>query len=225
MYRQQFLDYLDRYDNVEPRDVTLVSSAPQKQSLDNEWFRKPPTPSRSQSTSFSTHSQRSATQEADDDIGPTHQEGESYLSTPCVKQVEEFDILEWWSANEVSYPQLARVAKDILAIPISQVGVERVFNTARDVIGDQRHRLSTRAVRQIMILKDTISSEQCNEEDSLPQDEVDDLLELPACNELIDGVESDGNADSTDEEPLTPSGRQQRPRKRMKPWRYRDDVP
>jgi hypothetical protein len=76
-----------------------------------------------------------------------------------------------------------------------------------------------------MILKDTISSEQCKEEDSLPQDEVDDLLELPACNELIDGVESDGDADSTDEEPLTPSGRQQRPRKRMKPWRYRDDVP
>ena len=79
-------------------------------------------------------------------IGPTHQEGESYLSTPCVKQVEEFNILEWWGANEASYPQLARVAKDILAIPISQVGVERVFNTARDVIGDQRHRLSIRAV-------------------------------------------------------------------------------
>ena len=76
-----------------------------------------------------------------------------------------------------------------------------------------------------MILKDTISSEQSQEEDSLPQDEVDDLLELPACNELVDGVESDGDTDSTDEESLTPSRREQRPRKRLKPWRYRDDVP
>ena len=54
---------------------------------------------------------------------------------------------------------------------------------------------------------------------------VDDLLELPACNELVDGVESDRDADSTDEESLTPSRREQRPRKRLKPWRYRDDVP
>ena len=75
-----------------------------------------------------------------------------------------------------------------------------------------------------MILKDTISLEQSQEEDSLPQDEVDDLLELPACNELVDGVESDEYTDSTDEEPLTPLRRQQRPRKRMNPWQYRDDV-
>jgi hypothetical protein len=85
--------------------------------------------------------------------------------------------------------------------------------------------LTSYNVQDLTILKDTISSEKSKEEDSLPQDEVDDLLELPACNELIDGVESDKDADSTDEEPLAPLRRQQRPRKRMKPWQYRNDVP
>ncbi|EUC39511.1 hypothetical protein COCMIDRAFT_79173, partial [Bipolaris oryzae ATCC 44560] len=55
-----------------------------------------------------------------------------------------------WSINSLTYPYLAKVAKDILTVPIAQVGVERVFNIAKDTIGDQRHRLNAQIIRQIL---------------------------------------------------------------------------
>ncbi|EMD63973.1 hypothetical protein COCSADRAFT_50538, partial [Bipolaris sorokiniana ND90Pr] len=58
-----------------------------------------------------------------------------------------------WRVNSSTYPHLAKVAKDILAVPIAQVGVERVFNIAKDTIGDRRHRLSAQTIQQIMVLK------------------------------------------------------------------------
>jgi hypothetical protein len=229
MYRQQFLDYLERYDYVGPKDTPLVSSAPQIQSTDSEWFRKPSTLYQQRSSSFSTFSQSSTSVDLiEDRSSQTHHEGEDYLSTPCVKQVKGFQILEWWSKNESFYPHLAKVAKDILAIPITQVGVERVFNIARDVLGDRRHRLSAQAFREIMIFKDTISQEGPEEEDILPYDEVDDLFELPACEGPVNGTEvegeEEGDLNSADEEPLTPLRREPRPRKRARPSRYQDDI-
>jgi hypothetical protein len=235
MYREQFLAYLDRYDKAEQSKTSIAPIAQPRRSLEGEWFRKPSTPARAASSSFSSWSQDSA--EPGESTGSTRQDGEGYLSTPCVKQIEGFDILEWWANNEHAYPYLAQVAKDILAIPIAQVGVERVFNSARDVIGDRRHRLSAQTIRQIMMLKDTIFQETQGklmplqestlpsllQEQTLPQDEIDDLLELPAdlqMEELSDGL---GGKD-TDEEPATTLDHEnQRPaRKRVRPARYRD---
>jgi hypothetical protein len=201
-----------------------VPNTPLRQSLDSEWFRKPSTSHQSPSSSFSTYSQSSVAVENNSSLGLTVQEGESYLSTPCVKQAEGLNVLQWWSSNEAFYPRLSQVAKDVLAIPIAQVGVERVFNTAKDVIGDRRHRLSAQVIRQIMILKDTIQLEEPKEEGLVAYDEVDDLLELPACIGPEDPVENEEDHDSSDQEPVTPSRREQRPRKRVKPSRYRDDI-
>lgn len=132
-------------------------------------------------------------------------EGEAYLSTPVVKIRGDADILSWWKVNEQTYPNLSQVAKDILAVQIAQVGVERVFNLARDVIGDRRHRLSAQTIRQIMILRHAILDEQSDDKDDeieLPKDEEDDLLELPANTGVFtvvdDPLSSDSN--SLDEE-------------------------
>jgi hypothetical protein len=222
MYRQQFLEYLDRYSNTEQRD-TSISSVPTRLPQDNEWFRKPATPIQSQSTSFSSQNF-----EADENIGKTRQEGESYLSTPCVRTSEGFTILGWWKANEAVFPHLARVAKDVLAIPISEVGVERVFNTSKDVIGDRRHRLSSQTVRKIMIMKDAIFQDEQDDTPATPpgDDEVDDLLELAACSEGEDGV-NEVDVDAVEENlpaAAEREARESRPRKRVKPIRYRDDV-
>ncbi|KAJ4723583.1 Zinc finger BED domain-containing protein [Melia azedarach] len=42
-----------------------------------------------------------------------------YLKEPKVPPVEEFDILAWWHSNTTIFPILAKMARDILAIPIS----------------------------------------------------------------------------------------------------------
>jgi hypothetical protein len=39
----------------------------------------------------------------------------------------------FWKQNEHEYPVLARIARDILSIPVSGAGVERLFNSARDI--------------------------------------------------------------------------------------------
>ena len=50
-------------------------------------------------------------------------------------------------------PGFAQMAKDILAMPISGIGVERLFNTARDNCQYCQHSLSTSTIRYLMIVK------------------------------------------------------------------------
>jgi hypothetical protein len=63
----------------------------------------------------------------------------------------EQHILEFWQRAEVVWPVLTAVARDYLAIPASGIGVERLFNTARDVITYRRHRLQPDTVSKIML--------------------------------------------------------------------------
>jgi hypothetical protein len=171
-----------------------------------------------------------ASQDTEEDHGgPTRQEGELYLSTPCVRGLNSSGILPWWKENESTYPRLAQVVKDILAIPIAQVGVERVFNMAKDVIGDRRHRLAAQTIQKIMVLKDDILQEAeqptqlpdaDRDEDQAPCDEVDDLFELTA------DFEPDMTSDEEEEEvgimEEEPEVERLPPRKRQRPSRYRD---
>ncbi|CAL0313921.1 unnamed protein product [Lupinus luteus] len=41
----------------------------------------------------------------------------------------EFDILTWWKVNGIKYPTLQIIARDLLAIPISNVASESSFST------------------------------------------------------------------------------------------------
>ncbi|KAG9384439.1 hypothetical protein A1F94_003986 [Pyrenophora tritici-repentis] len=111
---------------------------------------------------------------------------------------------EWDILSEKRFTQKSL---DILAIPIAQVGVERVFNVAKDVIGSRRHRLSARTIQQIMVLKDTISQEEEQGldylvaqlgEDGEPIDEVNDLFELPASLEHTFDIDEENQ--TTEEE-------------------------
>lgn len=52
------------------------------------------------------------------------------------RQNDDFDILKWWKDNESTYPTLAAIARDVLAIPGSAVPSEAAFDVA-----DERARL------------------------------------------------------------------------------------
>ena len=65
----------------------------------------------------------------------------------------EPDILRFWKKNEGKYPNLARMARDILAVQGGAVGVERVFSMGRDVIPYRRNRLECNSIRATMIVK------------------------------------------------------------------------
>ncbi|OAL68712.1 hypothetical protein A7D00_7370 [Trichophyton violaceum] len=65
--------------------------------------------------------------------------------------VQDISILEYWKVNSKRFPILSMMARDILAVPPSTVGVERLFNIARDVNYFRRARLNPRTVRAIMV--------------------------------------------------------------------------
>lgn len=54
---------------------------------------------------------------------------------------------------EPSYPTVAKMARDILAVPSSAVGVERMFNSGRDTCTYRRGNLLGQTVKEIMIVK------------------------------------------------------------------------
>jgi hypothetical protein len=49
---------------------------------------------------------------------------------------------------------MAAAARDYLAIPASEVAIERVFSTARDVLGIRRYSLKGDTIRMLMLIRD-----------------------------------------------------------------------
>jgi len=63
------------------------------------------------------------------------------------------NIQEWWKVNAGRFPNLAWMARDILAVQWGSVGLERVFSMARDVIPYRRSRLKSSTIRSSMLVK------------------------------------------------------------------------
>ena len=51
-------------------------------------------------------------------------------------------------------PQMAAAARDYLAIPASEVGVERLFSKARDILGIRRYSIQGDTMRMLMLMDD-----------------------------------------------------------------------
>jgi hypothetical protein len=64
----------------------------------------------------------------------------------------QYQLLEFWKRAEGSFPIVAEMAREFLAIPASGVGVERLFNQARDICTYRRHSLKPETVRLLVML-------------------------------------------------------------------------
>lgn len=60
------------------------------------------------------------------------------------------NILEYWSKVNNS---LSKIAEIILAVPSTQVSVERIFSSLKYILSDQRNRLSALNVEHILMVK------------------------------------------------------------------------
>ena len=61
--------------------------------------------------------------------------------------------LEWWKAQQRSFPKLAAVARKYLAIPASEVPSEHVFSTAGQTITKRRASMDSSTVDSIIFIK------------------------------------------------------------------------
>jgi hypothetical protein len=118
--------------------------------------------------------------------------------TSCQPQLNEYprsdltdddDPLAFWRSREESFPGLAQMAKDVLAVPIAGVGVEHLFSIARRICSYQRHQLGADTIRKMMIVRHW---ENAAEEE---EDEDMDIADAagPACEDEF--VSSFGDAD------------------------------
>lgn len=57
----------------------------------------------------------------------------------------------YWKEHEQEFPVLARIARDILSIPASGAGVERLFNCARDICHYRRGQLKPDTIKGLML--------------------------------------------------------------------------
>jgi len=81
---------------------------------------------------------------------------DKYLEGETVPADAPFDILQYWKTSSTSYPILARMARDILAVPASTVASESAFSSGEKTISDYRSRLTSETVEALICLQDWI---------------------------------------------------------------------
>ncbi|KAH9677149.1 BED-type domain-containing protein [Citrus sinensis] len=70
-------------------------------------------------------------------------EVERYLSDPVEDPSNlKLNVLLWWKVNGSKYPILEKIARDVLAVPVSTVASESAFSTGRRVIDEYRSSLT-----------------------------------------------------------------------------------
>ncbi|XP_019186595.1 PREDICTED: zinc finger BED domain-containing protein RICESLEEPER 1-like [Ipomoea nil] len=79
---------------------------------------------------------------------------EIYLAEAIVEEETSFDILRWWKLNAERFPILSKIARDVLAIPISTVASESAFSTSRRVLDPFRSLLTPKIVEALVCTQD-----------------------------------------------------------------------
>jgi hypothetical protein len=103
----------------------------------------------------------------------TKDEYEVYLSTPPV-YVE--DARAWWQepTQQSMYPNLSKMALDVLSIPAMSAEPERLFSSCKITITDRRNQLGIEAIEAIECLKSWMGR------DNIPYiDELDGMVIVP----------------------------------------------
>ncbi|KAG8379185.1 hypothetical protein BUALT_Bualt07G0062000 [Buddleja alternifolia] len=73
-----------------------------------------------------------------------------YLEESVLPRISKFDVLSWWKTNGVKYPNLQKMAKDILAIPVSTVASESAFSTSGRLVSPHRNWLHPSTLEALM---------------------------------------------------------------------------
>jgi hypothetical protein len=85
-------------------------------------------------------------------------EVERYLMEDVEPKDPNFDILNWWRVNAPKFPLLARISRDVLAIPITTVPSESVFSTGGRVLDSFRSSLAPKTAEGLICAQNWLTS-------------------------------------------------------------------
>ncbi|KAL0401880.1 UNVERIFIED_CONTAM: Zinc finger BED domain-containing protein RICESLEEPER 2 [Sesamum latifolium] len=97
---------------------------------------------------------------------------DKYLGEDLEVFRKEFDILNWWKVNSYRFPILSKIARDILAVPVSTVASESAFSISGCVLDAFRSSLSPKIVQALICAQDWLCM------DSKPINVEEDLYEI-----------------------------------------------
>jgi hypothetical protein len=107
---------------------------------------------------------------------------EQYLMEDVVTPNAHIDILSWWKVNATKFPVLARIAQDVLAIPITTVAFESTFNTGGRVLDHFRSSLAPKIMEAIICVQNWQKPSPINLSQYLDEIEDADSYRLEAGN-------------------------------------------
>ncbi|KAL6642962.1 hypothetical protein ACP70R_021143 [Stipagrostis hirtigluma subsp. patula] len=102
-------------------------------------------------TQFAMHLEEIESRESDSELS-------RFLKDTCEKNTEDFEILTWWKVNSNKYPILSKLAKDVLAVPVSTVASESAFSTGGRVISSFRSSLSPKMAEVLICAQSWLRS-------------------------------------------------------------------
>ncbi|CAH9107432.1 unnamed protein product [Cuscuta europaea] len=115
-------------------------------------------------------------------------EVDAYLCDPCEGSLNQsFCLLFWWKVNSSKYPILAKVAKDVFAMPCSTVASENAFSLGERTVNYFRSSLSPKMVEALVCSNDWIKADDFNffKEPTKEEEEEEFYKE---CEEVENGV-------------------------------------
>ncbi|CAN1812878.1 Zinc finger BED domain-containing protein RICESLEEPER 2 [Linum perenne] len=80
--------------------------------------------------------------------------GESALA----ERSTDFNVIEWWKENRLTYKILSRMATEIMAIPITSVASEAAFSAGGRVIEPSRARLGKKTIQALLCSQDWLKN-------------------------------------------------------------------
>uniref|UniRef100_A0ACD5UTW0 Uncharacterized protein n=1 Tax=Avena sativa TaxID=4498 RepID=A0ACD5UTW0_AVESA len=120
----------------------------------------------SSTTAFSITSQYQEYMKAKNAYQPLKSDLKRYLDDEIENIPDDkFDILSWWKMNELKYPLVAKIARDILTIPVTSVSSESAFSTGGRVVDDYRSSLLPSTVQCLVCTSSWIRGGHHKEKD------------------------------------------------------------
>lgn len=98
---------------------------------------------------------------------------DQYLEESLLPRAPDFDILGWWKLNKQKYPTLSKMASDVLAIPVSTVGPDSVFDTELTKMDSYRSSLHQVTLEALVCTKDWL---QCGSSSSTSSSQISNAL-------------------------------------------------
>ncbi|XP_016694363.1 zinc finger BED domain-containing protein RICESLEEPER 2-like [Gossypium hirsutum] len=98
-----------------------------------------------------------------------------YLAEANGEFVEDFDILLWWKVNSPRFPTLSKMARDVLAIPVSTVVSESAFSIGGHVFDQYRSSLTPEIVQALVCTQDWIRKLSSQEDIKKIEEQIQEL--------------------------------------------------